>query len=227
MDSYKTNTITSINDGACQIDAGDYRSAIVSLSVALKSCKASAEVVEQGQQTTKHSFDLDLLMSQGPVDKNERSTTDTEDHMAYIRPIYIPDGLGRESGFDAQVVFSVAVFNLALAHHLGGMEDTPSSAILLEKAATLYEFGVHVQESQQSDDSTGILFFLATFNNLGDVHRRLGNTLKSEQCFKQLLSTLMFLTASGEQASSLNLDVFFRSTFFLVCPTHVNAAAVA
>jgi hypothetical protein len=227
MNSNKTNTITSINDGACQIEAGDYRSAIVSLAMALKSCKASTGVVEQRQEATEYSFDFDLLMTQGPVDKKDRSTADT-DQMAYIRPIYIPERLGQESAFDAQVVFSVAVFNLALAHHLGGMEDTPSSTNLLQKAAKLYEFGVHIQEGQQSDDySTGILFFLATLNNLGDVHRRLGNTMKSEQCFGQLLSILMFLNDSGEQSSSSNLEMFFRSTFFLVSPTHDNAAAAA
>jgi hypothetical protein len=228
MNSNKTNTITSINDGACQIEAGDYRSAIVSLAMALKSCKASTEVVEQGQEAAQYSFDFDLLMTQGPVDKKERSTTDIPDQMAYIRPIYIPERLGQENGFDAQAVFSVAVFNLALAHHLGGMEDTPSSINLLQKAAKLYEFGVHIQEGHQSDDySTGILFFLATLNNLGDVHRRLGNNMKSEQCFGQLLSILMFLSDSGEQASSSNLEVFFRSTFYLVSPTHVTAATAA
>jgi hypothetical protein len=223
MNSNKTNMITSINDGACQIEAGDYRGAIVSLSMALKSSKASMEL-EQVEQATEYSFDLDLLMTQGPVDKKERSTTDTDHHMAYSRPIHIPERLGHESGFDAHVVFSaVAIFNLALAHHLGGMEDTPSSTNLLKKAAKLYKFGVNIQGLR----SNGIIFFLATLNNLGDVHKRLGKTLKSEQNFKQLLSILMFLTGSGEQVSSTDLELFFKNTFFLVSPTHGNAAAAA
>ena len=215
--------IKCINDGACQIEAGDYRGAIVSLStMALNSFKASMEV-EHVQQAIEYSFDLDLLMTEGPVDKKERSTTDT-DHMTYSRPIHIPERLAHESGFDAQVVFSaVAIFNLALAHHLGGMEDTPSSTNLLKKAAKLYRFGVNIQ----GQGSYGIIFFLATLNNLGEVHKRLGQFLKSEQHFKQLLSTLMFLTASGEQVSSSELELFFKSTFFLVSPTHVNAAAAA
>jgi hypothetical protein len=224
MNSNKTNMITSINDGACQIEAGDYRGAIVSLSMTLKSSKASMEL-EQVEQATEYSFDLDLLMTQeGPVDQKERSTTDTDHHMAYSRPIHIPERLAHESGFDAHVVFSaVAIFNLALAHHLGGMEDTPSSTNLLKKAAKLYQLGVNIQGQR----SNCIIFFLATLNNLGDVHKRLGKTLKSEQYFKQLLSILMFLTGSGEQVSSTDLELFFKSTFFLVSPTHGNAAAAA
>jgi hypothetical protein len=224
MNSNKTNMITSINDGACQIEAGDYRGAIVSLFMALKSSKASMEL-EQAEQATEYSFDLDLLMTQGPVGKKERSTTDTDHHMAYSRPIHIPERLGHESGIDTHVVFSaVAIFNLALAHHLGGMEDTPSSTNLLKKAAKLYQLGVNIQKGLRSN---GIIFFLATLNNLGDVHKRLGKTLKSEQNFKQLLSTLMFLTGSGEQVSSTDLELFFKNTFFLVSPMHGNAAAAA
>jgi tetratricopeptide (TPR) repeat protein len=225
------NTITCNNAGASCIEAGDYSKAIVNFSRALKSSKASIDNNKQGEpESLPFKIDLDtFMMTHGKSDKDPKDGNESSsDFLVYKSPIRIPESLFQQEGFDSEeVLFSViAIFNLALAHHLSGLESKVSSTNMLQKAVKLYEYGVQIQESHRSDECPCTLFFLSTLNNVGDIHRRLGDALTSERCFQQLLSILMFL-GEYELASAPQFELFFKSTFFLVCPDQWNVAAAA
>jgi tetratricopeptide (TPR) repeat protein len=229
MNSNMINTISYNNAGASCIEAGNYSNAIVNFSTALKSSKASMDNGQGEQQSLQFKIDFDMFMTHGKSDKDlkDGNHSPSSDFLVYRSPIRIPESLSQEEGFDSEVLFSaIAIFNLALAHHLSGMENRASSTTLLQKATKLYEYGVQIQEGHRSAECPCTLFFLSSLNNLGDIHRRLGAASTSEGCFQQLLSILMYLV-EYEQASAPEFELFFKSTFFLICPIQWNVAAAA
>jgi tetratricopeptide (TPR) repeat protein len=228
MNSNMINTISYSNAGASCIEAGDYSIAIVNLSEALKYSKASMGNGQGEQQSLPFKIDLDMFMTQGKSDKDPKDGNESSsDFLVYSSPIRIPESLFQQEGFDSEVLFSaIAIFNLALAHHLSGLENKASSTTMLQKALKLYECGVQIQEGHRSAACPCTLFFLSALNNVGDIHRRLGAASTSERCFQQLLSILMYLTEC-EEASAPQFELFFKSTFFLICPIQWNGAAAA
>ena len=116
----------------------------------------------------------------------------------------------------------IILFNLALAYHLLGIEHDNQRA--LQKALRLYElsYTVHIKE----DLTLTALQALAIVNNLGHVHRELGNLDNSRQCFENLLSSLMYVQISIDEETMQHVDGFTTNAVscILECPKSAAAA---
>jgi hypothetical protein len=119
------------------------------------------------------------------------------------------------------------MFNLALAHHLSALYGPVNRcACTLEQAIDLYELAYTVQ--MQEDAKLSIEFTMAIINNLGHIHRLLGDEDKGSQCFRHLLSTIFFLRSYGERhinSVCCHTDTFVYSVSYLILRKTVAAAA--
>lgn len=162
----------------------------------------------------------------------------------YASPLCLSEDADYER-YENTVEASVAImFNLALAHHLNALHGqcfgqqglmfsspfrTTHAVSTLEQAIALYElaYTVHMQE----DAELSVEFTMAIINNLGHIHRLMGDEEKSSQCFRHLLSTIMFLQSYGgaNQSSPNNNsslpDIFVYSISHLILRETAAAAA--
>ena len=157
----------------------------------------------------------------------EKINTDTTNHnfssgdFIYCKPIQVPEFYAHHIGLQRSEVIlpSIAIFNLALAHHLWAKEKLAapeqeaaaaaflehgdrSSSLLLQKAAQLYGLAIQLQEGQmvsKEQNSYSKLFFLSCINNLGNTHRLLGDAASAKKIYEQLLTMLMYLNYSEKQ----------------------------
>jgi tetratricopeptide (TPR) repeat protein len=113
------------------------------------------------------------------------------------------------------------IFNLALAHHLGGIKN--SNLEQFENALKLYEL-VHKMQFQEQVELS-YLFTMALTNNLGHIHLCLKNTRRSKQCFEHLLAILMYFVEGGEGEKVEHLEGFFYNATSLVLRTSPAPAA--
>jgi hypothetical protein len=88
----------------------------------------------------------------------------------YSSPLRLLETSSLTTDFNTHVLLSVIiVFNLALVHHLSGLEEDPSSgAVKLDKAASLYML-VQRMLTQQVLDHAVLFIFLAATNNMGQA----------------------------------------------------------
>jgi len=131
---------------------------------------------------------------------------------------------------------SVALmFNLALSHHLRASyeslhKDVQSRNLIFTQAVSLYELAYEVQ--MQEDVELSVECTMAIVNNLGHIHRRLGNAEKATKCFSHLLSTLLFVQSSvvcneteNQHISESSTEGFVRSISYLILRNQVAEAA--
>ena len=152
------------------------------------------------------------------VDPNQRSI--------FCKPIILRAAKDERPTLKLYNRYSIAImFNLALAHHLSGMETSEVSRIgKLRKALRLYEYAYSIQ--MQEDVQLQITYTLGMVNNLGHIQEHLGEVQKAQQCFQHLLSTLMYVIESGEEGSDEGQwDVFFHNITHLVLRESALAAA--
>merc|ERR1712072_508758 len=123
----------------------------------------------------------------------------------------------------------IVMYNLALTLHLQAIEaDRDGTAAkstgvennnnnsrggginkrakrLFSRARKLYElaFEMHLDESCED---VNLLFTLALINNLGLIYDRIGEKSRSETCFGNMLSTMMYLTDSNESSNVKQWD---------------------
>lgn len=110
----------------------------------------------------------------------------------------------------------IVMYNLALALHLHALsidrchgrtrgdenargarsERNRQRRGLFGRARKLYELAFEMNLDESCDVS--LLFTLALINNLGSVYEILGETQRSETCFQNMFSTMMYLTDSNE-----------------------------
>mmetsp|Transcript_101317 Transcript_101317/g.205616 ORF Transcript_101317/g.205616 Transcript_101317/m.205616 type:complete len:367 (+) Transcript_101317:142-1242(+) len=150
----------------------------------------------------------------------EKINSDTTNHnfssgdFIYCKPIQVPEFCAHRIALQRSEVIlpSIAIFNLALAHHLWAKEKlaapeqeaaaSSSSSLLLQKAAQLYGLAIQLQEGQmvsKEQNSYSKLFFLSCINNLGNTHRLLGDAASAKKIYEQLLTMLMYLNYSEKQ----------------------------
>lgn len=145
--------------------------------------------------------------------------------------------MGRELNPELLSELSVVLmFNLALSHHLRAISSVgsnskscESSNQIFKQAVSLYELAYEVQ--MQEDVELSVECTMAIVNNLGHIHRRLGNQEKSTKCFSHLLSTLLFVHSSTrDEAEDMQLSLastegFVQSVSHLILKKQVAAAA--
>jgi hypothetical protein len=103
------------------------------------------------------------------------------------------------------------VFNLALAHHLCGLETKKVG--MLEKAVHFYALSQQMFAQQSLDN---IEFILAVTNNIGQIRKTLGQTEVADELFQRMLTTLLYLNEYNWDTNEFSLEGFFRNTTHLV-----------
>mmetsp|Transcript_15021 Transcript_15021/g.34822 ORF Transcript_15021/g.34822 Transcript_15021/m.34822 type:complete len:297 (-) Transcript_15021:101-991(-) len=127
----------------------------------------------------------------------------------------------------------VAIYNLALAHHLKSVELAYSPAqqqsrrVYLQKALSLYEHSHQILMKQQRINvGTPVIHSLALVSNLSQIHHALGDHTKAEMCKQYLLSTMMYVIDCGKVDSLGNsLEGFFSIIQSLIAGDVPAAAA--
>ena len=96
----------------------------------------------------------------------------------------------------------VVIYNLALSCQLNALATSSMDQLL--KAKGLYEFAfqIHLQESC---DVT-LLYSLALMNNLGLIYQEVDDHDRAQQCFQNMLATMMFLLESNEAGNIKQWD---------------------
>ena len=108
-----------------------------------------------------------------------------------------------------------------MAHHLSAIQQQLCRR-RLQKALQLYELAhqLQLEEGICSPRAT-----LIVANNVGEIHRAVGNHVKHAKCLQHLLSTMMYMIDCRIPASSIELEGFFRNTSQLIL--HNNCAGAA
>jgi tetratricopeptide (TPR) repeat protein len=144
----------------------------------------------------------------------------------YLSPLNLCDDIDFELEAASSVEAAIAImFNLALSHHLhalygehGSVHERQST---LDQAIALYELAWRLEMQEEAD--LCVEFTMAIVNNLGHAHRVKGNHEKSHQCFRHLLSTILFLQAYGP--TNYRTEEFVHSVTHLILRETVAAAA--
>lgn len=134
----------------------------------------------------------------------------------YLSPLQLAEDIDYGL-YSSAIEASIAIlFNLALSHHLNGLYGEHNSVrdrqSILGQAVALYELAYTVEMQEEADIS--VEFTMAIINNLGHVHRSKGNQEKSQQCFRHLLSTILFLQSCGQ--TNCRMDDFVQSISHLI-----------
>jgi len=117
----------------------------------------------------------------------------------------------------------VAIYNLALAHHLKSVElaTDPSKQSLrrvyLHKALSLYEHSHQILMKQTINVGVPVIHSMALVSNLCQIHHVLGDHGKAEMCMQYLLSTIMYVIDCGKVDTLGNsMDGFFNMILPLI-----------
>lgn len=244
MISVSQQAISENNVAVFQIEAGQYQGAIENLSNTVRSFKHR---LGETKGTHEKSYSSSSVTIDGCMTETSPLTEmNAAETYLYQHPIRIPANKNHDYTSDVfgttyqecSMISCMIVFNLALAHHLEGMEqqkrelDEATVLAAFQKARLLYEITLNLHRdvqktaSSRSRSSQDVVFVLAVFNNLGLVHRRLQNGEASGKCFQHVLSTLMCLTDAGHSDRlSSQLDGFFVNVTSLISKTVVARAA--
>lgn len=180
---------------------------------------ASASSQQENQQHNKTS-NIDEFMKKLPYDTSDEEQDKNKVSIVYQHPIRLPETL--ESSMDSCGLASTAItFNLALANHLLGLET--KNVDVLKTAARLYEYGISL-ERIRGRSLVSHFFLLSNLNNLGHVHRNVNDSDRSRKCFRQLLSTLLYLT-QNRRVNPNDVQAFFGSTSLGSSTSHCAGAA--
>ena len=228
------------------IEAGKLEAAMHVLSRALDSTQSMLDNLRSDDLPLKSS--LDQFMSQTSsschsVEQQQQQHgngnmtmfhAEGEQSFLYNRPIRITDYCGIGSNLKSGVLISaVILFNLALSHQLLGLQkqrqtsgsgsiNCSSSTYLLQKSLRLYQLALTVHNDL--DEDSGLIFPLATMNNLGLLCRSINDDATAAKYFERLLSALLFVADHGE-SSFLEFDAFFRNASYLISQECAAAAA--
>ena len=243
------------NQGASQLVSGMYGNAVESFTGSLRIVKnALAVLAAERQQQRENGMNIDresvkqepsnhsaiVMLPQEQVvaaaaatagAKHIGCTAAAQQHRGlYVSPLFLSEGAAYEH-YEVTVEASVGImFNLALAHHLNavyGPSCGPSQgASTLDQAISLYELAYTVQ--MQEDAELSVEFTMAIINNLGHIHRLMGDEEKAAKCFGHLLSTMLFLQSYGGSQvakTSFQADTFLYTISHLILRDQAAAAA--
>lgn len=182
-----------------------------------------------------------LLAASGPPNKFARRKTT---HFVFrdaveIPPESVPSSLPMESngGYSSELFskfLMIVMYNLALTLHLQALSltnncdsdlDAKKAKKLFLRSRKLYElaFEMHLDESCD----VNLLFTLALINNLGLVYDVLEQKERSETCFKNMFSTMMYLMDSNESHTVKEWDGLLSNVMDILFQQHREIAAPA
>jgi len=126
----------------------------------------------------------------------------------------------------------IVMFNLALTLHLHAQSllvhnNTATKEVrkLFVRSRKLYElaFEMHLDETCDVE----LLFTLALINNLGLVYHTLNETARSQKCFKNMFSTMMYLMDINESQSIKEWDGLLSNVMDLLLKHSYEVTAPA
>ena len=229
-------TIQLNNEGAEFLNNSQYGKAVSSFTVALAKVKTMlVQDMEDDSEsaTPDHPPHAPASASGCSVPAGKSCATSLQADAMYLldpsrrsifcNPIVLTDRNERPT-LELYNRYSFAIiFNLALAHHLSGMDSTELRDTKLRKALRLYEFAYSIQ--MQEDVQLQLVYTFGMVNNLGHIQETLGDQEKAQQCYQHLLSTLMYVMESGEGNYEGQWDIFLHNITHLILRQSPMAAA--
>ena len=224
--------ITLNNQAATLIEAGDYLSAIANLAESLMFVKKTvAPVPMNGKDESATHISLDQILNQNQSLGDTRTESDQQyNHPLIVRhSLHIPTSLmsAITTSRDHVIVSVVVLFNLSLAYNLRAFEvqDSSPREMMLRKAAKLYELSFNLYRDLSCAE-TSMMFTLVIYNNLGHLHRHMGDTEMANKYFQSLLSMLMYIVDGPQRRDAAqNLEQFFGSVSLCILQDTFFAAA--
>jgi len=202
-------------EGVEYMSQGNYHQAIQCFLGGLKRCSASIRDTGSTDEIRKDTNTLDRIMSQ-----NERCPLNDG---VYSQPISLPIAVGRDEDTAWSILPKVLLFNQAVAHTMATGSPDASTDVLQQRAIYLYELALALE--CQNGTATSSRLLLACYNNMGHLHRNLGDIERANQSFEALFGTLMAVTQQDD-SSAKEFACYIESTFYLLCPgTDLAAAA--
>ncbi|CAJ1925391.1 unnamed protein product [Cylindrotheca closterium] len=100
---------------------------------------------------------------------------------------------------DGTLIIPVLIFNCALSHHLAARHcnEHATSQQFLNRARSLYTLAYNELNQDQN-----LIFQAVVVNNVGAIHKSLGNYEEAQACFDYLTSMLMMMIYYTEETSS-------------------------
>ena len=226
------------NAGATLLENGDYSGALSYFRAALQTSKLlinEKSPQSKNQVQNERLLHLDSFMINGSVSRDSSNGN----RFFYRHAIQVPEECSSIILNDTHsnaILSAIVIFNLALFHQRAAADNAQLNgagcdpAGLLQKAIRLYEsLFTLLQRGDIEDGST--LYMLHTLNNLGLAYEALNEKEKSEQCFRQVLSTVMCISTSDHDyldgVNLSSLECFFGSTSHLIFPHCTLAASAA
>lgn len=177
--------------------------------------------------------------------EEQRSTQKNEEHgFIYSRPLRVNQRSIDEGHYMGVTLPIIALFNIAIAHHLKAvtLSKTAHGALIswetMQQASKLYQLAYELQTkhaTQQQNDGdynwndtlVSLRFMMLVTNNLGEIHRLAGNTAKRDMCSQHLWSAMMYMFHNCDRVvlTQDELDGFFNNLSTIVAPQHCGAAA--
>jgi tetratricopeptide (TPR) repeat protein len=223
MASSNTNqTVIALNNqGASLIQSARATEAVATLTEALKSSKQLLTAEPSQSDVDSELYLLDGMMAKRSVYATKDCDYETGGNFICKQVMYASEDMRSDDNTSTVLLAIAVVFNLALAHHLIGIERG-SDFRSLEKAVKLYEYAFSLARSHGVDNC--VLFHLSIMNNLGQLLRALGHEEQAGKCFQQLLSMLMCLLDCSDGGASRYAD-FLANVSYLIVPSCSVAAA--
>eukprot|EP00980_Cylindrotheca_fusiformis_P023947 scaffold11242_cov106-Cylindrotheca_fusiformis.AAC.1 len=119
------------------------------------------------------------------------------------------------------IVSTAAIYNLAIANHLCGLQYRSSSH--LEQA--LKHYGLSYRILQRESSSYNPTHALCTLNNVAMIHRQMGNVDDSDSYLRQLLATMRIVDLTGGKIHRQYWAGFCSNVMWLVSELTASAAA--
>jgi len=142
-------------------------------------------------------------------DKNDNNTR-SNNGFVYRQPFLVHKNCIENMHFMGKTLSVIIIFNLALAHHLKAIDGITSSRDinnddtnkgLLQKGLKLYELTYQILKTHNDgnddyDDASTIgpiRLMMIISNNVGEIHRVVGDSEKHKMSLQHLLSAIMLL----------------------------------
>ena len=140
------------------------------------------------EEQEHNTVSIDRFMAS---DNHEKLPDESIDEFIYEHGVFLP-----ADTIDPTVIIPVLIFNCALSHQLLALHanNQRASRQFLDRARGLYQLAY-----EQLDENSNVLFKFTVVNNIGIVHKWLGNYQESKSCFEQLVSTMMIYVDVGTE----------------------------
>jgi len=173
--------------------------------------KQSMHTLSPSKGTTFEDSDGNDSFSFG--DQRQEEEEEGDSSYLYRLPLLThPNSEGHSMGI---VLPKIITFNLALAHQLKAVEDNDENRY--KTVVKLYQF-VYTTE-MKGRNKASLFIALVAANNLADIHRRLNNRSKHQQCLQFVLSVIMLIrydVASKRDSLNVELEGFLRNVSHLI-----------